>query len=232
MNKTLKVIAAAVFALAAVSAMAQGGGGRGQGGGMRGMMGGGGDLQLLQRKDVQADLKITADQQKKLEAIQEEQRQVMQQRMEEMRNGGGGGDREAMMAEFRKMNEAMNAKVKEVLTADQQKRLKEIGIQLAGNRAVMREDVQKELGLTADQKKKIDDLNAQMQAANQAIMQRVRDQEITREEVQPLMQKNNEALSNEIGKVLTQEQKDKLKAMGGAPFKADPNERGRGGFGG
>ena len=117
------------------------GGGRGQGGRQGGMMGrGGGDLQTLQRPDVQKDLKVTEDQKKAIAKIQAENQEVMRARMEEMRNGGGGGDREAMMAEFQKMQKATDDKVKAVLSKEQQDRLKQITIQMAGMRVVLREE--------------------------------------------------------------------------------------------
>ena len=222
--------------------LAQGGGGGNRGGGFGGgqRMGGmgGGDLALLQRPDVQKDLKLTDDQKKAVAKIQEDNQAAMRARMESMRSGGGGGgDREAMMAEFQKMQKETDAKVKAVLTPEQQTRLKQINIQLGGSRVVLREDVQKELGLTDEQKKKLTALQTAMNEANQAIMQRMRDQEITREEVQELQAKNNKTMDDEIAKVLTAEQKTKLEEMKGAKFEADPNYRpggagGRGGRGG
>ncbi len=222
--------------------LAQGGGGGNRGGGFGGgqRMGGmgGGDLALLQRPDVQKDLKLTDDQKKAVAKIQEDNQAAMRARMESMRSGGGGGgDREAMMAEFQKMQKETDAKVKAVLTPEQQTRLKQINIQLGGSRVVLREDGQKQLGLPDEQKKKLTALQTAMNEANQAIMQRMRDQEITREEVQELQAKNNKTMDDEIAKVLTAEQKTKLEEMKGAKFEADPNYRpggagGRGGRGG
>jgi len=231
LKRTLMMMVALVAATAVVFAQ---GGGRGQGGRMGGMMGrgGGGDLQLLQRPDVQKDLKLSEDQKKAIAKVQEESQAAMRARMEELRSGGGGGDREAMMAEFQKMQKANEDKVKAVLTPEQQKRIKQIGIQMAGNRVVMREDIQKELGIDAAQKQKLDALQAAMQEANQAIMQRMRDQEIDREQMTELMNKNNKTMDDEIAKVLTEEQKGKLKEMSGPKFEMDPNwrpERGGGG---
>ncbi|MBS1724093.1 MAG: hypothetical protein JSS66_14200 [Armatimonadetes bacterium] len=188
-----------------------------QGRGMR-MMGGGGAAFLLQREDVRKDLGVTADQQSKLEAIQSDMREEMRAKMQDLQ-----GDREAMMAEFRKMQEAMTKKINEVLTVDQQKRLKEINIQINGNRSVLQPDIAKEIGLTDDQNAKIKDLQAKQNEANQAVFEKVRNGEIDREQVQEIMDKNNKSLDEEIGKVLTQAQKDKLKDMSGKPFKADGN---------
>jgi len=224
LKRTLIVMVALLATTAVV--VAQGGGGRGQGGG-RGMMGrgGGGDLQTLQRPDVQKDLKITDAQKTALQKVQAEQQEMMRARMEEMRNGGGGGDREAMMAEFQKMQKATDDKVKAVLTKEQVDRLKQINIQMGGMRIVLREEFQKELGIDDAQKAKLASLQTAMQEANQGIMQRMRDQEIDRTQMQELMDKNNKTMDEEIEKVLTQAQKDKLKEMSGPKFEWDKNWR-------
>jgi Spy/CpxP family protein refolding chaperone len=214
--RNMLVVCAAL--VVASAAMAQGGG-RGQGG-MR-MMGGAGDssgMMLLQRKDVQADLAITDDQKSKLEAA----RTKMQDEMRaQFQNGGGGGDREAMMKVITKMQEDMKKETEKVLTKEQMARLRQINIQLAGTNAANWADVQKEIGMTEDQVKKIKDLQAKQQEANQGLFQKMRDQEMTREELQDAMKKNGETLKSEMAKILTSEQKDKLKAMGGKEFKAD-----------
>ena len=240
LKRTILVFVAVLATTSLV--LAQGGGGGNRGGGFGGgqRMGGmgGGDLALVQRPDVQKDLKMTDDQKKAVAKIQEDNQAAMRTRMEAMRNGGGGGgDREAMMAEFQKMQKETDAKVKAVLTPEQQTRLKQINIQMGGSRVVFREEVQKELAFTDEQKKKLTSLQTAMNEANQAIMQRMRDQEITREEVQELQAKNNKTMDEEIAKVLTAEQKTKLEAMKGPKFEMDANYRpagggGRGGRGG
>ena len=225
LKRTMIVMVALLATTAVVFAQ---GGGRGQGGGRQGGMmgrGGGGDLQTLQRPDVQKDLKMTDDQKKAIAKVQAEQQEAMRARMEEMRNGGGGGDREAMMAEFQKMQKATDDKVKAVLSKEQQDRLKQITIQMAGMRIVLREEIQKELGIDDAQKTKLTALQASLQEATQAIMQRMRDQEIDREQMTELQAKNNKSMEEEIAKVLTQAQKDKLKEMSGPKFEMDANWR-------
>ncbi|MFQ3586845.1 MAG: hypothetical protein SNJ76_04165 [Fimbriimonadaceae bacterium] len=217
------ILAVAIVAALTAGAVAQPGQGRGGFGGRGGMMMGGGlqnDTMLLMRSDVQAELKLTADQRTRLEQMQERMRQQM---MERMQSGGMMGDREAMQAEFRRMQEETTRQVNSILTADQQKRLKEISIQMAGARAVMREDVAKELGITADQKTRLDRLQEAQRAANQSIMEKMRNGELDREQGQASMERNRVTLDAEIMKILTEAQRAKLKEMGGAPFQADPN---------
>ncbi|MFZ4508332.1 MAG: hypothetical protein ACOYON_11625 [Fimbriimonas sp.] len=227
-KRTILMVAATVFAASSMAQGFPGGGGGfggGQGRGMR-MMGGGGGLQpaaaLLAREDVQEDLKITDDQKTKLTGIQEEMQQQMMQQFQGFQ-GGGGGDREAMMAEMRKKMTTMMAevtkKVNGVLDAGQQKRLKEISVQLAGNSAIRDKDIAKELAITPAQQTSIDALGKKSGEANQAVMAKARGGELEWAQVGEIMQKNTKALDAELGKLLTEVQKTKLKEMGGAPFK-------------
>ena len=196
--------------------------GQGRGGfGMR-MGGNAGKSQLVYRDDVQADLKVTADQKKKLEDLQEKQRDEMRAAFEEMRNNGGGGfDPEAMRTMMAKRMKEADKNVNAILTAEQQTRLKEIWVQVTGNGVILNEDMQKELAITDAQKKQIKDLESKQQEAMQAVMEKMRNQEIEREEVQTIMKKNSDAMNKELGKLLTAEQAAKLKTMAGKPFKAD-----------
>ncbi len=187
------------------------------------MMGGGGKAMLLGREDVQKELKLSDDQKSKLD----EQRQAM---MEEMRaqfqNGGGGGDQEAMRKNMMEMQKKSEANAMGVLDDKQKARLKELWIQRDGNRVITSEEVQKDLGLSDAQKAKIKSLgDAQREAMNE-IMTKMRNGEMDRSEIRPLMEKNNKAMDEELGKVLTADQAAKLKTMGGEAFKFDEDNGG------
>lgn len=237
----IKSIAIAALVFVSVAAMAQDGGGR-QGGGRRGGgfgfgQGRGGPqtgAMLLFRNDVQADLQLTDDQKTKLGELRPA-------RGAGRRNGGGGGagaggngggaganggGREA--AEARRAE--MQKKVAEILTPEQSKRLKEIGIQLAGVQAVVDPEVQKDLGLDTAQLDKIKSIQSKYQEAMTSVRQRMRNQEIDREKAMEAMKTNNDTLKSEIEKVLTPAQSEKLKTLGGKPFKAEEQTR-RGGGG-
>ncbi len=217
LTKTLALIA--VITSLSVSAYAQrgqGGGGRGQGGGMR-MMGGQGGGQssvfLLMRNDVRDDLKISDEQKDKLSALQDEMRESMRNRMQ---NGGGQRpSREEMQKQMAEMQKEMETKVAAILTADQVKRLKEVSIQMAGSSAVMRPDISKEIALTEDQRTKITELQGTAQRANRSVFQ---DQSLSQDDKMAKVRKNADALNTEIDKILTADQRTKLKAMSGAPF--------------
>ncbi len=144
------------------------------------------------------------------------------------RQGGGGGFQgfdPAQMADA--MKEAEKA-ITDVTTDEQEARLFQIGVQTAGGRALFREDVQKKLELKAAQKKSLVDLQTGMQNANMELFQRMRDQEITREELTAAMTKNTEILNTESVKVLTAEQKTAFEAMKGPKFEGRVSQ----GFGG
>lgn len=204
---------------ASVISMAQNGGGRGgrQGGFARNnnsLIG------LLNRDDVKAELKVSDDQKSKLDALRPARGQGGAGGGGGARgNGGGAGggnfDPEAM----RKLQAEREKTTLEVLTSDQVKRLRELFVQRVGARAVLREDFQAELKVTADQKTKIEALQKTQQEANQSVMEKVRSGEIERTAVQDIMKKNETALIEELNKILTAEQKAKMKTLEGAPFK-------------
>jgi len=220
MKSMMKLMAVLAVAVVAVSSFAQGGGG-GRGFGQRfggGMQDGSGAF-LLNREDVQGELKLTSDQKSKLDTIRQGQRDKMREAFQ----GGGGPPDPAVM---QKMMEESRKETLAVLTDDQKKRLKELAIQRMGNGAIAAPDLQKELGVTDEQKTKIKDLTDKQQAANQAIMEKMRNQEIERDAAMESFRKNTEALNTELGKIATDAQKAKIKDMGGKPFKFVEQQRG------
>ena len=132
-------------------AMAQGRGGRGGFGGFGGGFGGIGFL--IQNSDVQKELKLSEDQIAKIKEVTDASRP---------QRGAGGGtnfrdmteeQRTAFREEARKRSEETNKKITDLLTADQNARLKQLQIWQQGTFALTgNEDVSKELGLTDDQK--------------------------------------------------------------------------------
>ena len=210
-KRTITTLAAALLVAAS---FAQGGFGGGQGRGFGRGFGGGNPAFLLRDEQVRAELKITDEQKSKLDELQSSMQEEMRSAFQ-----GAGGDQAAMRKTMTTLMEGMAKKVNAILTPEQQQRLKEINIQQTGNSVVMQKDIQKDLGLKEEQIKKLADLQKKQQDANQSIFQKMRDGEIEREQVQELMTKNAKALDAEIDKVLTDEQKKKLKEMAGKPFK-------------
>lgn len=214
--RNIFVVCATVLLVSA--AMAQGGG-RGQG---RGMMGRGNDAgSLLRREDVQKELKLTDDQKGKLKEVSDK---INQERRDLFQNSGG--DFQAAQADMQKKQPEWDKQIMGVLNADQSKRLKELMVQRGGNMIAMNPAFQKDLGITDDQKAKLKDLQTKQMEAMMALGQKMRDQEITQEEMRDSVQKNMKTMEEAVGKILTDAQKAKIKEMGGAAFKF---EEGNGG---
>jgi hypothetical protein len=223
MNKTLTLI----IALVAVSSIAfaqQGGGGqRGQGGGKgqgqkqggqnQRQGGGNGSARLLAMPSVQAELNLTSDQKTKLSALLPQRGQGGQGGGQRGQGGSNGqGQDRANQAETEK-------KLAEILDDKQEARLAELVIQRAGNRAVLDEKVATELALTAEQKTKLDALREKQRASRGGGGQQ--GQGADREAARAAREKMAKELDAEIGKILTEQQKADLKALGGKPFKFD-----------
>ena len=216
MKNRMKTLAVATLVVVSALSMAQG-----RGGGMRMMGGGGGMSQLLARPDVQAEIKLTDEQKGKLDDQRQAMRDAMRQRFQ---NGGGassGTDREAMMKEFQEAAKKAEKEALAVLDDKQKARLKELWIQREGNNVVTNEDIQKEIGFSEEQKGKVKSLQDASRQAMSEIFQKMQNGELDRSEMQPLMEKNQKAMSDELGKVMTADQAAKLKAMRGAEFKFD-----------
>lgn len=279
MLKMKQVFSAAMIIGAMVVASAQGGqggGGRGFGGGQRGgMMGGmmgGSQYNILSRKDVREDLKVTAEQGKKLDAIQQKQGEEMRSMMPGRGQGGPGGgpgggaaggpggpgggpggpggpgggpggpgggpggpgggmsqeDRDAMMKKMNDMNDKYDKQYAAVLTAEQDTRVKEIFVQLQGDRIVMNPKFQKELNVSDAQKKQIQSLQDKQNEDRRDLMERMRNGEIQREEMQDFQKKLQDDYNAGLKKIVTDAQREKIKAMSGKPFKAT-DQPGRGG---
>lgn len=218
-NLLVKVVALTLLAASFSTAIAQErGGGRG---GMRMMnmgMRGGGSLMMLQRKDVQADLKLSADQIKAVDELRAKNDEEMAAMRENMR--ASGGDFESMRRDMEKRQEETQKKVDAILDDGQRTRLKQIGFQIQGNMALMNPDTQKELGFTSEQTTKIEELQGKQREAMMAIMEKRRNGDLDQDQMQDLMRKNMDIMGGELLKLLTAEQAAKFKEMQGAPFKA------------
>jgi hypothetical protein len=233
--------ALALTAALAVPAFAQPpGGGRGRG--MGGMQAG--PAFLLGSEDIQKDINFSAEQKEKFTKFQAEQR--------EARQGLQGADQDERQKKMAEMQEKSTAFFKDLLTEDQNKRLKQIGLQndLKTNpaRAFTNEEHATALKLTDDQKAKIKEITDQLQKDRRELMQAGnqggggggnggrRGMQLS-----PEQQKKMDALSKEssdkIMEILTADQKKSLEDMKGKPFEGKMptlggGRRGGGGAGG
>jgi len=215
----MKKVALSVFALAlvaaiATTAMAQppGGGRGGFGGGMTGAM-------LLGQKSVQEELKLSDDQIKKVQELGEKTRASF--------TGLQGLSREEIQKRMEESRKESEKAVAEILKPEQQKRLKEIAFQQQmrmGLQAVLTNpENAKELGITEEQKEKLQLLAEDGRKFREELgiggggggFGRLTDEQ---------RQKLNDyrkSVDEKINKMLTDEQKAKLKAMAGAEFKGE-----------
>jgi Spy/CpxP family protein refolding chaperone len=183
---------------------------------MRGFGGGGGGGGTSVRSDVAKELKLTDGQKDKLVAFRDKQ-------MEDMRaafqGGGGPPDQDTMRDAMKKNQEAETKALKEILDETQQKRLRELWVQRLGGGAYANEEIQKELGFTDDQKAKVKALQDKNMEAMMAMGEKIQSGEIDRSEIRGIIEKNQKLMNEELAKIATKEQAEKLKAMGGAAFK-------------
>jgi hypothetical protein len=147
------------------------------------------------------------------------------------RGGGGAGMGGMMMGGMRAMGGMMGGAeltaeqkaqaaeitkdVMAVLTPEQQKRLKQINLQVRGGAGVLDEDVSKELGITSEQRTRINDLLGKQREANMALLQ---NRDMDMQDRMQRFQNNTRILEEEIAKVLTEAQRTKLKEMQGPAF--------------
>lgn len=194
-----------------------GGGGFGMGGGMSNSM-------LLGQKSVQEDLKLSEDQVKKVTEMGEKARSAF--------GSFQGLSREEIAKKMEEMRTESEKAVGEILKPEQVKRLKEIGLQVRqrqGMGGVLNDkDVQSALSLSDDQKQQIKALEEDAQKFRREVMQaggggggggggfgRLSDEQ--RQKLTDF----NKTQSEKFAKVLTDDQKAKLKQLAGAEFKGE-----------
>lgn len=231
---TKRILVAVAFATLSGASFAQGFGGGGQRGGMMRMFQNGpfATAILLRRDDVQAELKLDDTQKGKLDAVQAGSRQRFQGAFAGFQPGGDEDSQKQMQAKIQLVMTDILKDTMAVLTEPQQKRLKELGIQSQGNRAVLQEAVAKELAITDAQKAKFDELQRLQDEANAGLFEKLGNGELDRDSLGAAMVKNTKIMDDSILKLLTDAQKAKLKALGGEPFTfKDPQPGTPGAFG-
>lgn len=208
------ILVVAALALATAASAQQRRGGFGMMGGMAGN-----PAMLLGREDVQEDLKLSDDQKTKLSGIRDGMRDKMREAMQSSGVQFGPNmsddDRKKIQEVMGKVMAGLAKESMAVLNDDQKKRIKEIDVQLNGARVLTSADYQKDLSITDDQKAKIDTAKKTHDDANQAVIRMIMSQELEREEGTKKIASNDKQLGDDITKLLTDDQKKKLKEMEG-----------------
>ncbi|MCS7015476.1 MAG: hypothetical protein NZM42_05065 [Gemmatales bacterium] len=160
---------------------------------------------LLTQESVQADLKLTDEQKSKIRTLQEEQRQAFR----DLANLG----REERAKRMRELTEKTDKELSTLLKPEQAKRLNQIQLQLRlrqGNYGAILNDpeIVAQLNLTSEQKEKVQQINAEGEKLRESF------QAGNREEIFKRLQE----LRGKYESVLTEQQKARLKELGGEPF--------------
>jgi hypothetical protein len=226
--------AAALALVALIAAAAEAQQGRGRGGFFGGFGQSRGLVSLANTEAVQKDLGLSADVVSKLDTLNDDMRAA---RTKEYSTAGidvqnfqnlSNEQRQKMQDISAKLNEEFAPKLKDLLSADQMKRLKQIQVQEQGAGALTNADVAAELALSEDQKKKLADIQAEYGRKQRELFTGGGGGG----DIQERIAKGRELTSTrdkQALEVLTAEQKTKYEALKGSPF--DVSQLGFGGRG-
>jgi hypothetical protein len=195
---------------------------------------------LLMSPQVQKELKMTDDQTAKIGEIQRESFQA---------GGGAGGgaranfqnmtdeERQKFFEDMRKRTEETAKKMTAVLTDDQNTRLKQIQLWVAGAAGLANNaEAAKQLGITDDQKDALKTITDESAKKGRELFQNSGLGPDSTDEDRAKFGEKTAALRKETETecmaVLTDEQKAQFAKMRGERFELDMSQMGRGGFGG
>lgn len=179
-------------------------------------------LILINRQDVQDDLKLTAEESAKIAEINNSMKSKIQDLAAASR-----GDAAAFRNQLNQLYADMDTQIGKALTPEHAKRFRQIQIQIAGNESLFDAEVIKELKLTNDQLKTLDGMSRDMAATVANLNQKINAGNLTYE--QAIIQLDGAYKERDMGidaKFLTEAQKTSFKEMKGAPFKASETRRG------
>jgi hypothetical protein len=171
---------------------------------------------LLSQKSVQEELKLNEEQVKKVDELLAKQRESF----------GDSRDlsREERQKRFTESREASQKAVGAILNEAQQKRYKQVSLQLQGAGALGDPEVAASLGLSDEQKKSVAEIQS---AAREEMRSQFQDGGGDREKFRAARDATNEKLQG----LLTPEQKTKWQELAGEPFKGELQAPQRGGEG-
>lgn len=165
-------------------------------------------LLLLRQKSVQEELRLSADQVKKINDFADKQWKKAQDVIKL--------DAKDRHEKWDKMNEENEHFLHDTLKPEQHKRLHQIGLQVAGLAWLTHPDVARELKLTDEQKKKIRHEQQDAGKEMEELLYSTKPEQ-RKDKYQTFCQ----ACAERVNKLLTDEQKAKLKEMKGEPFKGE-----------
>lgn len=170
---------------------------------------GGSMVQLALQPDVQTELKVTADQKTKLAALENAMQTEVSADFAAMQKNKVA-DPNKQRGTISATGDKFAKSLPSILNKDQYSRLRQILLQKAGYGAVLRPDVQEDLGLTKAQKAGVAKAEADLLAGFDKFAKGDRSGD-------PMAMVR--ARDKAVGDVLTAKQKAKFDAMQGKPFK-------------
>jgi hypothetical protein len=179
---------------------------------------------LLQVKSVQEELKLTADQVKKIMEIPQNVKGKHQKELQDLENELVNEEPRTKFLKLHEMREKIDDEAQkgqeDILNGEQKKRFKEIQLQVSGVHAFqLHEELQKTLNLTNEQnheiKTIINDHVEKMRAISRPGARRGRGQAEENDKNMAALKKES---VNKVLAILTDDQKNKYKEMIGAPF--------------
>jgi hypothetical protein len=171
-------------------------------------------LMLLQRAEVEKELKLDGKQKSEIKKVTKEYNDAMNALAKEAQTNPAAGMN--LFGKVEPMADEYSKKAIVHLTPEQAKRLTEIGYQCEGNMCLTRPAVQEALALDDAQKSVINDIAKDVRKNRMSIMMtNARDPKKMKSELEKYRVQTDEALV----KALSPEQQVKLRELMGAPFK-------------
>jgi Spy/CpxP family protein refolding chaperone len=202
-GKVALALAISVYAVNSAVAQRPGGGGGMGRGGIAG--------QLAENKQLQDELKLDKEQIDKIKTALGKVREDMKDDLAKLREEGTS--REDRQAIGKKLAEATNKALADVLKPEQTKRLQQIENQMMGLRLFSQEKVQSALKLTDEQKDKIKAIGEE----NQKKMAELREGGFNPENLKKMTELRKESMAAAV-KLLNEEQKKTYEDLVGKPF--------------
>lgn len=165
-------------------------------------------LLLLRQKSVQKELQLTPEVVKKIFDFTNKQHETFREVLKLSKE-----EREPKVGQMEKENKQFLA---DTLTKEQHKRLDQIALQVTGLTQLLRPDVAKALSLTKEQRQKVKEIQA---AAHKELEEIIHGK--NREGRNEKLAKLRAATRNKARALLSDEQKEKVKEMVGAPFEGE-----------
>jgi Spy/CpxP family protein refolding chaperone len=180
-----------------------------------GGFGGGGAAFLLMNPDVQTELKLSEEQIAKSKELGQKVRDKFKDKFAELKDAPQEQRREKFQEIMKAMTAESDKLLKDVLNADQQKRLKQLELQQRGADAFADAEVEKTLALTDAQKDKIKTLREDAGKEMREIFQNAQG---NFQEALTKMQTLRKETLEKTTATLTDAQKTKWKELTGTPF--------------